>query len=124
MTYCQARPPASPSSLALEGMLHRVPAILFGRSDLHHCAVTVQRPEDWPQALQRALATDWPHDRYLLWFLRWQNVEAARPFLPKVLARMAGQGADFAALGITLPPELQGAANGPEAAMIAPSDGG
>jgi hypothetical protein len=92
------------SSLALEGMLHRVPAILFGRMDLHHCATTVTRPEDWPAALEAALGTDWPFERYLLWFLRWQNVDASRPFLPRVLERMQAQGADLAALGIT-PPE-------------------
>lgn len=88
------------SSLALEGMLHRVPAILFGRMDLHHCATTVTRPEEWPAALAAALATDWPYERYLLWFLRWQNVDASRPFLPRVLERMQAQGADLAALGI------------------------
>lgn len=92
------------SSLALEGMLHRVPALLFGRMDLHHCATTVTRPEDWPAALDRALTTDWPYDRYLLWFLRWQNIDATRPWLPKVLDRMQAQGADLAALGITRPP--------------------
>lgn len=91
------------SSLALEGMLHRVPAILFGRSDLHHCATTVRTPQDWPTALDHALTTDWPYARYLLWFLRWQNIDASRPFLAKVLERMAAQGADFAALGITPP---------------------
>jgi hypothetical protein len=91
------------SSLALEGMLHRVPAILFGRMDLHHCATTVQRPEDWPGALTRALATDWPYERYLLWFLRWQNVDSSRPFLPRVLERMQAQGADLEALGIAPP---------------------
>ena len=94
------------SSLALEGMLHQVPAILFGRSDLHHCAATVARPEDWPAALDRALTTDWPFERFLLWFLRWQNVDASRPFLPKVLERMQAQGADLAALGITPPQPL------------------
>jgi hypothetical protein len=88
------------SSLALEGMLHRVPAILFGRMDLHHCATTVARPADWPAALTAALGTDWPYERYLLWFLRWQNVDASRPFLPRVLERMQAQGADLAALGI------------------------
>ncbi len=91
------------SSLALEGMLHRVPAILFGRSDLHHCATTLTRPDDWPAALERALTTDWPYERFLLWFLRWQNLDTSRPFLPRVLERMAAQGADFAALGITVP---------------------
>lgn len=88
------------SSLALEGMLHRVPAILFGRMDLHHCATTVTTPADWPAALDTALTTDWPFERYLLWFLRWQNIDASRPFLPKVLERMQAQGADLAALGL------------------------
>ncbi len=91
------------SSVALEGMLHRVPALLFGRSDLHHCATTVRDPKDWPAALDHALTTDWPFEAFLLWFLRWQNVDASRPFLPRVLERMQAQGADFAALGITPP---------------------
>lgn len=88
------------SSVALEGMLHAVPTILFGRSDLHHCAMTVRQAADWPAALQGALTRDWPFDAFLLWFLRRQNVWATRPFLPRVLERMAAQGADFAALGI------------------------
>ena len=88
------------SSVALEGMLHRVPAILFGRSDLHHCAETVARPEDWPAALDRALHRDWPFDAFLLWFLRRQNLDAGRPYLDRVLDRMVLQGADLAALGI------------------------
>ncbi len=91
------------SSVALEGMLHRVPAVLFGRSDLHHCARTVQRPEEWPVALEHALANDWPYDAFLHWFLREQNIDASRPFLSRILDRMAAQGADFVALGITRP---------------------
>ena len=85
-------------------MLHRVPAILFGRMDLHHCATTVRAPAEWPAALDNALTTDWPFEKYLLWFLRWQNIDASRPFMPRILERMQAQGADFAALGITLPP--------------------
>ena len=88
------------SSVALEGMLHGVPTILFGRSDLHHCAMTVRAPEEWPAALRAALTRDWPHEAFLLWFLRRQNIWATRPFLPRVLQRMAAQGADFTALGI------------------------
>ena len=91
------------SSVALEGMLHRVPAVLFGRSDLHHCAETVTSAADWPAALERALGRDWPFDAFLLWFLRRQNLDATRPFLDRVLDRMSQQGADFAALGITRP---------------------
>jgi hypothetical protein len=88
------------SSVALEGMLHRVPAILFGRSDLHHCAETVTEPSEWPAALARALARDWPYDAFLLWFLRRQNIDVSRPWAERLLDRMAAQGADFAALGI------------------------
>lgn len=91
------------SSVALEGMLHRVPAILFGRSDLHHAAVTVKSAAEWPAGLTRALHTSWPYDAFLLWFLRRQNIEAGRPFLAQVLDRMAKAGADFAALHITAP---------------------
>lgn len=88
------------SSVALEGFLHGVPTILFGRSDLHHCAVTVRQAADWPAALRTALGTNWPFEAFLFWFLRRQNIWAARPFLPRVLERMAAQGADFAALGL------------------------
>jgi len=91
------------SSVALEGMLHRVPAVLFGRSDLHHCAETVVQPTDWPGALNRALTRDWPYDAFLLWFLRRQNLDASRPVLDKVLDRMQAQGADLAVLGLTRP---------------------
>ncbi|MBC7478851.1 MAG: hypothetical protein H7317_12275 [Pseudorhodobacter sp.] len=91
------------SSVALEGMLHHVPAVLFGRSDLHHCAETVVQPDDWPAALDQALTRDWPYDAFLLWFLRRQNVDAGRPFLQKLVDRMTGQGADLAALGIVAP---------------------
>jgi hypothetical protein len=91
------------SSVALEGMLQRVPAILFGRSDLHHCAETVQSPGDWPEALARAVSRDWPFDAFLLWFLRRQNVDVSRPLMDKLLDRMAAQGADFGALGIARP---------------------
>ena len=33
------------SSVGIEAMLHKVPSIQFGRTDFHHCAVTV-RPGD------------------------------------------------------------------------------
>ena len=91
------------SSVALEGFLHRVPAVLFGRSDLHHCAETVTTPAAWPDALTRALTRDWPYDAFLLWFLRRQNIDASRPFLVRILDRMEAQGADLAALGIIRP---------------------
>ncbi len=92
------------SSVALEGMLHRVPAILFGRSDLHHCAETVTRAQDFPVALDRALRRsqggDWPFEAFLFWFLRQQSLRTGPDMLPEVLARMQAAGADLSALGL------------------------
>jgi hypothetical protein len=93
------------SSVALEGMLQGVPAILFGRSDLHHCAETVRCPADWGPALMRALSQPWPFEAFLWWFLRRQNLDVMRPLLPRLLRRMADQGADLPALNLPLPPE-------------------
>lgn len=88
------------SSVAVEGFLHGVPAILFGKSDLHPCAVTVQHAKEWPDALRRALAQDWPFDRFLLWFLQRHCIDTKRKFLDNVIGRMARNGADLAALGL------------------------
>ncbi len=94
------------SSVGLEGMLHGVPAVFFGATDLHHAAVTVQRAADWPAALQTALGTDWPHAQFLLWFLRRRNLDARRPFMDRVLERITHVGGDLAALGLpSQPPE-------------------
>lgn len=94
------------SSVGLEGMLHGVPAVFFGASDLHHNAVTVRAAEAWPEALAQALATDWPHAQFLLWFLRRRNIDARRPFMARVLERIAAAGGDLAALGLPeTPPE-------------------
>jgi hypothetical protein len=89
------------STVTLEGMMHRVPAVLFGRTDFHHCAETVRRPADWPGAMQRALARDWPFEAFLFWFFRENCVAlGAKQTIPRILERMRARGADFAALGM------------------------
>lgn len=88
------------SSASLEGMLHGVPAVLFGRSDLAPCAAIVQRAEDWPAMRDQALTRDWPFAAFLHWFLRRHAIDEKSAFLPKILARMGVQGADFGALGL------------------------
>jgi len=88
------------SSVGLEGMMQGVPAVFFGATDLHHNAVTVTRPADWPEAMARALRTEWPHAQFLLWFLRRRNLDARRPFMDRVLERIAAVGGDLAALGL------------------------
>lgn len=89
------------SAVSVEGMVHRVPAVVFGRTDFHHCAETVQTPADFPAALKRALARDWPFEAFLFWFFRENCISSGgEKMMANILARMQRQGADFTALGI------------------------
>jgi hypothetical protein len=90
------------SSVAIESMLHRKPTILFGKSDLHHCAVTVKHPAEWPQALETALSQTWPYEAYVYWFFERQ-LRGGDVMWPPLLQRMQDAGADFKALGISPP---------------------
>ncbi|MDZ4312565.1 MAG: hypothetical protein U1A24_18610 [Cypionkella sp.] len=87
------------SSVALEAMLHRKPVVLFGRSDLHHCASTVRQAADWPEALRRALSQDWPYEAFVYWFCE-QHLRGGKDMIAPLLTRMRAAGADFAALGL------------------------
>jgi hypothetical protein len=90
------------STVTLEGMQHRVPAVVFGQTDFHHCAETVRIPADWPGALQRAVTRDWPFEAFLFWFFRENCVALGeKQTFPRILERMIAKGADFAALGLT-----------------------
>ncbi|KAG1713838.1 hypothetical protein GQR58_002315 [Nymphon striatum] len=53
------------STVALEGYMHGVPAILFGKSDFHHIAQTVAEPPNFAQDLYSAMEQDIDFDRYL-----------------------------------------------------------
>jgi len=81
------------SAACLEGMLHRKPAVLFGRTDFHHCAQTVQRPGDWPGALERALCQPVPYRKYLYWFFEQNLIDAkGASRFDRILARIERQG--------------------------------
>lgn len=58
------------SAVAIEGFLHHKPAILFGRSDFHHCCETVVHPEEFKEALDRALASTWNYPAFLYWYFK------------------------------------------------------
>jgi hypothetical protein len=101
---CAAVSVSISSAVSMEGMLHRVPAIVFGRTDFHHCAETVRDKADWPDALARALAQNWPFEAFLFWFFRENCIAMGEDkMMPGILARMTGQGADFQALGLAPP---------------------
>lgn len=92
------------SSVAVEAMLHRKPAILFGRSDLHHCATTIKTADEFAAGLTVALTRDWPHEAFIYWFFE-QHLRGGDDMFAPLLTRMQAAGADFAALGIS-PPSL------------------
>lgn len=82
------------SAASLEGMLHRKPAVLFGRADFHHCAQTVQVPADWPAALDRALGQAVPYRKYLYWFFAQNLIDARhKGRFARIRARMQASGA-------------------------------
>ena len=56
------------STVALEGFLQGVPAILFGRADFHHVAACVDQETRFAAALDQALARQVDYDRYLAWY--------------------------------------------------------
>ncbi|WP_299424959.1 hypothetical protein [uncultured Shimia sp.] len=64
------------SAVAIEGFLHNKPAILFGRSDFHHVAETVEFPCDFPRALHSALNSQRNYAKYLFWYFSQFAVSA------------------------------------------------
>lgn len=93
------------SAVALEGFLHRKPAILFGRADFHHISETVTDPADFPAALDRALARhQGGYAKYLLWYFHRNCLNADGAAFPQKALRIldaAGFGPDR--LGIAPP---------------------
>jgi hypothetical protein len=72
------------SAVALEGFLHRKPAVLFGQSDFHHICETVRQPQEFAGALERLLARPpGGYAQFLFWYLgmnclhlHWPSFEA------------------------------------------------
>ncbi|MCQ0092860.1 hypothetical protein [Roseovarius sp. M141] len=58
------------STVALEGFLHRVPALLLGKSDFHHIAGTVTQPAQFAQTLTQELERRGGYAQYLTWYFR------------------------------------------------------
>ncbi|MFN3209654.1 MAG: hypothetical protein ACE369_11780 [Roseovarius sp.] len=56
------------STVALEGYLHGVPAILCGTCDFHHLACPATDLAQMPAALDAALSQEADYDRYLAWY--------------------------------------------------------
>lgn len=92
------------SAVGLESMLHRVPVVLCGQADFHHCAVTVRRDADLNAGIATAEATAWPFARFLYWYFGLNCVNAGKPdMLEDILRRIAATGFDPAGFGLKPP---------------------
>jgi hypothetical protein len=74
------------SAVALEGFLHRKPAILFGKSDFHHICTTVRNLEDFGDGLSRATSEKRvDYEKFLYWYLA---MNCYNPFGPRFSQRI------------------------------------
>ncbi|KZY39196.1 hypothetical protein A3731_39050, partial [Roseovarius sp. HI0049] len=81
------------SGASFEGLFHRVPAILFGRSDFAACAWTVRTEEEAERALKEIGSAEFPYERFLFWFLRKKMYNQRNPNLAaRVLQRIKRTG--------------------------------
>lgn len=89
------------SAVALEGFLHRKPAILFGQSDFHHWADPVTAPDQFPRVLGHALARRGGYAQFLDWYFNQNclNIDAAN-FPARLLRIFADAGFDAGRLGL------------------------
>lgn len=81
------------STVALEGFLHRKPAILFGGADFHHFAGRIERASDFPAVLDAELQRKGGYAQYLAWYFLRNCLRLDDPDLePSIRARFAEAG--------------------------------
>ena len=81
------------SAVGIEAMLHSVPVVLCGKTDFHHCAVTVTDAAGMGAAVTLAQATAWPYDAFLYWYFALNCLNAGREGLvDDFLAKVAATG--------------------------------
>ncbi|MCX7288596.1 MAG: hypothetical protein NTW20_13855 [Rhodobacterales bacterium] len=89
------------SAVAMEGFLHRKPAILFGRSDFPSLVTQASDAADFPRALNAALSADWPYPGMVHWYFGQHTLELAAPdFEDRACAAFARVGFSRERLGL------------------------
>ncbi|KAB7613935.1 hypothetical protein F9L33_11305 [Amylibacter sp. SFDW26] len=90
------------SAVAMEGFLHRKPAILFGQSDFHHNVETVKTPDEFPDALSQALSKEGGYAQFVYWYFAKHCLSLdEKEFEQKLLMKFANMGFDAKRLGLT-----------------------
>ncbi len=67
------------SAAAMEGFLHRKPAILFGKADFESFATTVALPEHFSESLTIALSGNWRFAKMVYWYFSQYTIELGAP---------------------------------------------
>jgi len=80
------------SAVGFEAFLHRKPVVLAGQTDFWQNAVTLTDPARMAEAIEAAMGRSWPHEKFLVWFLRQNCLEDSPASLPQVLERLARKG--------------------------------
>ena len=91
------------SAVGFEAFLHRKPVVLGGQTDFWQNAVTLTDAARMPAALAAATGRHWPHEKFLVWFLRQHCVADTAQALPGVLDRIARKGFGWAGSGMYAP---------------------
>jgi len=84
------------SAVGFEAFLHRKPVVLGGQTDFWHNAITLTDPARMAEAIDAALSRPWPHEKYLVWFLKHNCLEDHAGSLPELLVRLHRKGFAFA----------------------------
>lgn len=89
------------SAAAMEGFLHRKPALLFGQSDFASLSVRATGREDFAQALETALSGDWRFAKMLYWYYSRFTLDlTAADFDDRLFATFARVGFSRDRLGL------------------------
>lgn len=84
------------SGAGMESLVHRVPLVLAGATDFHHCAVTARDPAELDAAMAEAETRDWPYSAFLYWYFRRNCLSSGSPrLIDDFLARLAATGYDL-----------------------------
>ncbi|MEL6608948.1 MAG: hypothetical protein AAFO93_08560, partial [Pseudomonadota bacterium] len=80
------------SACGFEAFLHETPVILGGQTDFWQNAVTLTRPDRLEDALEVARATEWPHAKFVMWYLKHNCIDESPGSYARVKARLARKG--------------------------------
>ena len=75
------------SAVSFEALLHRKPAITFGRTDVRHHVYPVDAPGQFADRLAQARAASGGYIKYVHWFLTHQYLDLRAPDLDAQLIR-------------------------------------